>query len=266
MRSKLPFYLILVLLSVSVNSCSPSVRKAYKKIIKPCTKNDLLGKMLFFGPANNLGPGDVLIKQSGGGFGLSFRLTTLIAEEAARAEIISASNPGKCEGTAKLSKKLSGKVSAKDYVNEADAEVTLSTAEKITTEISEFSWVTLEQATFERKINSLEDDNGLLTSILKKDTYVITRALKVQGLHVTYSFAQAVDASAKAKLSELGTSLSGNWKDDRTFKLEVKDEFYIAGELRPYLEDGLSNSGSNFGLPIDISEDAKVNIDDATDE
>ncbi|WP_258099831.1 hypothetical protein [Marinoscillum pacificum] len=175
--------------------------------------------------------------------------------------MIDISNEGTCEGVAKLSKKLSGKVSAKDFVGSPEASATLSTAENITTKITNFKWITLEQTIFEEKVDVLEDGSRLLTSILDNNTFVITRALRVEGLNVTYSFSSAIGADAQAKFNQLDAGLSGNWTNNTTFELTVNKPFYIAGELRPYLESGLSSSGTKFGENIEISKNATVATD-----
>ena len=200
---KIRILTLIISSSLLLGGCA-TVKKAYTKILKPCTVSDLTGDLLFLGAANTLGPGDVFRKQPEGGFGLSYRLFRIVPLEKERTDMIDAQNTeASCNGSSELNSKLSAKVSAKDLPGNPTASATLATASSITTRVDGFQWYTLEQTEFEKKIDALKtsDPNSVYIKTLKeKKTYVITRALKVTGMTVTYHFTSDVDAGAQAQV------------------------------------------------------------------
>lgn len=256
------YFSLIILLTLTV-SCNPSIRDAYNQLVTPCVENDLTGKLLFFGPANNLSPGAVLRRQDDGGFGLAYRLRRLVENEEERNDMVDISNSGSCEGVAKLGKKLTGKISASDFVTNATLSGGLNQSKKMNATIQKFKWVTLEQVPFEAKVDELGSDDRKRKALLDDNAYVMTRALLVEGMVITYIFDQSIGASLKGKYepAQLDNDLSGEWTNETTFNLKIDKPFYITGELRPYDEEGFSSAGTRFGELIEIIDNARVNTE-----
>jgi len=256
-------FLLLLAMMFVLSSCSgPSMREVYERVLVPCSVSDLQGTLSYFGPANNLGPGTVLRIQEKG-YGLSFRLQRLITDQTVRDEMINISNRGKCEGSVSLKKKIAGKLGGESLGIEANLGFELKKAEKMSAEISSFRWVDLEQSAFENAVDETDSNSSYKRELATGTRYVVTRALLVKGLIVSYEFSIAAAADVKAKYPDLNidTALDAFWKNDTTLKIRVTDEFYIAGEIRNYTETGLAGGRTRFGPEIDLPKDTPIYMD-----
>lgn len=256
-------FLLLTAVIFVLSSCSgPSMRKVYETVLVPCSVSDLQGKLSYFGPANNLGPGTVFRRQ-GKGYGLAFRLQRLIADQSERDGMINISNQGECEGSVSLKKNIAGKLGGESLGIEANLSSELKRAENISAEVSSFKWVDLEQSAFENAVDQTDSGNPYKTELASGTRYVVTRALLVNGLVVSYQFSSAAAADVKAKYPDLNIdgALGASWENDTTLKIRVTDEFYVAGEIRNYTETGIAAAGTRFGPQIDVPKDTPVYID-----
>ena len=256
-------FLLLMAAMFVLSSCSgPSMLKVYETVLVPCSVSDLQGKLSYFGPANNLGPGTVFRRQ-GKGYGLSFRLQRLITDQSERDGMINISNQGECKGSVILKKNIAGKLGGESLGIEANLGSELKKAENISAEVSSFQWVDLEQSTFENAVDEADSGNPYKSELASGTRYVVTRALLVNGLVVSYQFSSKVAADVKAKYKDFNIDggLDASWDNETTLKIRVTDDFYVAGEIRNYTETGIAATGTRFGPQIDVPKDTPIYID-----
>jgi len=253
-------FLILLLLS----GCKDDARAIWKSVIKKCAKNDLLGRdILFFGPSNNLGPGTILQKFATGGGGI--QVSHLFSEYASDPEsLINIGQIFSCEGMSSSSTNIGADLSLESSLSiSGDLSIELKKAQKISVKADSVQWVDIITGPFKQKILDLSDDHSVKRDLLINGHLVLSRALRVRGMHAELSFSSKIGGEIKTKFPEIdvaaglanaGIGLKGQWIGDTKLVLDSTSDFYIAGELRKFLATGLATRSDVIG-PIEQNVD-----------
>jgi len=244
MKKTLPITLV-ALVSI-LSGCHDDARTIWKDGIRRCAENDLLGpNILFFGPSNGQGPGTIYVKYKDGSIGLSHLSSEYLNSpdgiivnglEFACGENSSVSNT--ISGSLDLSKILSVPTTISGK---------LSTAKSISVKTDSLQWVELVVGPYKALVNSQPPANSIRSDLVAGQL-VLTRALKVKGMSATLEFSKDKAAALKINLPQnisgytnSGINFSVGWESDSKLVLTSKSDFYIAGELRHYENNGLAS-------------------------
>ncbi len=237
--------------------CKDDARAIWKSVIKKCAKNDLLGKdILFFGPSNNLGPGTIMQKFTTGGGGI--QVSHLFSEFSSDPDsIINVGQTFSCEGMKSSRTTIGADLSLESAVSiSGDLGIELKRAKKISVKVNSAQWVDIITGPFRQQILSLSDDNIVKKDLLVNGHLVLSRALRVRGMHAELSFSSEIGGEIKAKYPEIiidsgpadaGVGLNGKWIGDTKLVIDSTSDFYIAGELREFLSTGLAAPSDVIG-------------------
>jgi len=233
-------------------------------VIKKCANNDLIGRdILFFGPSNNLGPGTILQKFTTGGGGI--QVSHLFSEYAPDPEsLINRGQAFSCEGMSSSSTKIGADLSLESALSiSGDLGIELKRAKQISVKVNSAQWVDIITGPFRQQVLDLSDDNIVKTDLLVNGHLVLSRALRVRGMHTELSFSSEIGGELKAKFPEInviagpadaGVGLNGKWIGDTKLVIDSTSDFYIAGELREFLATGLA-------APTDVIGPLEQNVD-----
>lgn len=255
---------LVVCLMVLVSGCEGErdARTMWREVVRKCVQNDLLGrKVLYFGASNTYGPGTIWATTSGRGYFPVWKLDRYVSH---REEVVNLGSPFSCVGTYTSSSKFDPLLLLSAVTDSAGLSADFQKAEKVAASVSSIRQDDLEAGPFELAIRALDPQHPVVQTLWSGDSLVMTRAFLVRELSGDLEFSHEVAlqlrAKYKAKINPdpgaFEVSLDAQWKSDTTLHVVSSTDFYIGGELRPYISLG-RGSGPVFGPALNLDH-AKV--------
>jgi hypothetical protein len=226
----------------------------WSSIIRQCANSDILGdSYLFLGPATVFGPGDIVVKTPNGGYGLKYELSDIVTNTRS---YLALTAPASCSGATTVKWDINVGVPFANQLGGLSAPVAadLSSAQSSSVTITGYQWVSLVEAPFDKLIDELStQDSPYAGAIAGTYTYVIYRALQVDGASATFNFSQSSANSLRAKYNTPllhatsgGVDLSVKWTSSTQLQLTATSPFYIAAVPAEY-SDPVATVGSSLG-------------------
>ncbi len=227
-----------------------------------CCEGEAEGKLIYLGPAHDIGPGYILRKQ-GKGYGLSFLLSDVEPDTNLVKSLIAT---GKAETECTLTEKgnrsigmqLAGGLGILGSIGFA-----IGKADSVYVHFDSCRWDDLAQGKYEATIKKLPADNPVAQDVNLGTRHVLTSALFVRNLSVTYVWTKGAKAGAEARAK--GNISNGranaNWVKDGKLVMTVTGGCYLRATVRPISSKGIAGTKSIFGELEEIPSDAEINYD-----
>jgi hypothetical protein len=248
-------------LCFSLSGCNhDDARSAWTSVIDKCARSQLNGKILYFGPSNNIGPGSVWRKPEGGGFRVRYSL----AEMPGNSVFITQGTPSSCDGSSETKFGTKASVGLSTSLSTASAEVQndFQKATNIQVRAGSIAWDIVKEGPYEAYVRALPSVGGVREDLAVGDRLVLYRALRVIGYSATLEFSTSDAAALKAKYSgvlpksvtgDVSAEMAATWSTDNKLTLTSTGDFYLAGELVPFKPAGFASvTTAEFGLPLDV--------------
>lgn len=246
-------------------------RKIWKDVLQKCANNDLLGRdVLYFGPSNNVGVGSIWRKANDGSYHPRIIRAKYAPDD--NSFVIPGSN-FQCEGTTISSSKISPTLALGSKLDSLNGSfgVDFNRAKKVTVQVDQLEWETLEEIPWEQKIKQLATDDPVKEDLFKPSRYILVTALRVKGMVAKLEFSSEVAAELKTKykgadLGRIGTGdldagFTAKFTSETTLEITSPNDFYIAGELREVHGTGISGPEKLLGAKATGLEKATVGRD-----
>jgi hypothetical protein len=224
-----------VVAAICLAGCDEA-KEAWTNVLKKCMRSDLMGKTLYFGPSNGVGPGSIWRPDSKGYY---IRWIIDDVTNKPQSSLIQEGEWAQCSGqySSKLDVKPSAMLETKVQPVSGDLAADLNRAVSITAKVDKWRTEDLKEGPWLQWLRSLPTDNGYRVDARNKNFRVCLRAYKISGFAAQLRFSSDVAAALKAKysdqvkLGDVGASVSLKWTSDTTLEVGSLEDFYIAGEL-----------------------------------
>lgn len=240
-------------------------RDVWKRLLGSCAENDLLGgKVLYFGPSNEVGVGAILRKTSKG-YGLRYRAADLHVPPSVK--IVTRGRAVNCSVASTGTFQVGGGADARDAVFPlaASSAAQLARARNMSIAIKGYRWDTLVEGVFEnwfrKKADPSIQEDVYSNARRKGERLIVTKALWLSGFSAVMSFDSSTAAGVRAALpagilpaSRLGFAANLKWRNNETLVIETTQPFFIGGEISEFTpsgirgEEGVAPPGGPFTL------------------
>lgn len=241
---------VLSLVSVPCDASGrrPAADASWKEVIKRCADNPTLGKLIYFGPSNVVGPGSIW-RKTDDGYNLRRLFSDLGGADVVK-PLIQVGNPASCTGISSSSFKIGLQASLENKIVPVSAGLGIDykKAREVKVTVDSWAWDQIVEGSFVDFVKA--HPNSYTQDISQPARFFIGKALKIIGFTAELTFSREVAAELKAQYSgpvaslgqsDLAASLPISWKNDTTLVIKAGAEpFYVAGELWDYSDVGVA--------------------------
>lgn len=247
----------LVSVPCDASSRRPAADASWKEVIKRCADNQTLGKLVYFGPSNVVGPGSIW-RKNGEGYNLR-RLVSELGSADAVKPLIQIGIAASCTGISSSSFKIGLQASLENKIVPVTAGLGIDykKAQEVKVTVDSWAWDQIVEGSFVDFVKA--HPNNYTQDISQPARFFVGKALKIIGFTAELTFSREVAAELRAQYSgpvaslgqsDLAASLPISWKNDTTLVIKAGAEpFYVAGELWDYSDVGVAGPQD----PIDKS-------------
>lgn len=245
-------------------------KTSWNDVTKKCAVSDLNGPhILYFGPSNVLGPGTIWRQADDHSLHVRYDLNDLPGTK----DFMTPGNNSPCDGTSSTTFgfQAAADLTASPLAVSAGVSNDLKKATDVTVKATSMRWDTVREGPYEAYVNALPHDSMAYKEMKAGHRLVITRALRISGFSATMTFKSSDVAGLKATYDgplgagvtgKLNGSLNASWSSDGKLTLTAANDFYIAGELRPYSQTGLQQHKLPLSAPaVTIPKTVKLGRD-----
>lgn len=251
----------------------------WKRIVKSCGGAQIVGSnVLFLGPSNTIGLGSVWRKTNTGGYNPRFELSSLVADEATRQQIIKLGQKTEmCKGTSNnkwnfgVSLPFVGGIFGLTGI---DAD--LRRARRATVTADSVALDVILEVPFEVAIKKLRakdpEDPFLVDLLTNPDRLLVSKAYRITGMAMTFDYDPKLLEELKGKYpegfsvnigGEKGLKVGFNYSSESSLTLKLPSEVYVAGEFSKITTNGTINLGESTNLnvrlrPVRVSPNTSV--------
>jgi hypothetical protein len=237
-----------------LTGCSAGVARDPRMAGAGCEADDFAtGNVIFFGLADDLGPGTILKPQAGNRAAPEYLLDAVVPGGAPA--VVHTGVNWTCALGDSVSRAFNanrgiGILPVDDHTNEA-----LARASRLTVTVDAVRWDDLLMDPFRTAIDQLRDPK-LKADLLGGRYLVVSRAFVVQGIKLTAVFDSATGAVSKAALGEGRRRLTQGkvsalvnvvWENNTKLVITAPSDIYIAGQLRRLEPGGPPPPPSSIG-------------------
>ena len=227
-------------LAVGLGGCSAGLSNASRTTaaINDCAADDFArGQIIFFGLADNLGPGTIMKRQTGRGVGAEYLVGSVVS--AATSTVVHRGVDWACALGDSVARAFSENSAVGILPVDTTLNAKLARASSLEVAVDSLRWDDLLAAPYRSAVDQLSDPS-LKAELLRGDYLVESRALVAKGLRVTAFFDKSLGASIKAALGEGQKTLRQGkvtavvdltWSGTTALTITAASEVYIAGRL-----------------------------------
>ena len=253
MPRQISTFLALAVVSLVAVPCDASGRRpgadaSWKEVIKRCAGNATLGKLIYFGPSNVVGPGSIW-RKTDDGYNLRRLVSDLGSADAVK-PLIQEGSSASCTGSSSSSFKVGLQASLENNIVPVTAGLGIDykKARAVKVTVDTWAWDQIVEGAFVDFVKA--HPNNYTQDISQPARFFVGKALKIIGFtaELTFSREVAIDLQAMVPIqvaslgqSDLAASLPISWKNDTTLVIKAGAEpFYVAGELWDYSDVGVA--------------------------
>jgi hypothetical protein len=223
-----------VCLSLVLPSCikSGDSSDVWSHFLKKCSGGQQVNMktVLFFTLSNNIGPGSVWRKSQANDDYIPVRVFDL--QKGDHPSLFNKGNDSDCTGVTSSTTEISGNASVERLIPVVPVSLgaRIKKARKVTVTANSWAWDQLLAGPYEDMLTNLPETDAYRRSVLR-DSLVVGRAVRLNGLAADVEFSKVVADSLKASLPlNIGGSLgmTGAWTEEGTLHLKTSAPAYVA--------------------------------------
>jgi hypothetical protein len=232
---------VLIALTVTLGACSAGLSTASKASDDGCDADDFAtGNVLFFGLADNLGPGTIMKRYAGQGVTPQYLVDSIASGQASA--VVHRGRDWTCALGDSVFRAFDLNRAVGILPVDASLNARLAGASHLGVTVESVRWDDLLAGPYRAVVDNLGDAR-LKADLLGSRYLVVSRALAVKGIKITAVFDRSVGADLKAALGEgpkalkegkVTATVNLSWESTTKLVITTPSEIYIAGQFRMF--------------------------------